>query len=111
VTRAPAAVPAPAVAAKPAAPTAAAPVPARVATAARAPAVTPWSIQLGASTDAADAKRLAAKHDGAQVVSADVDGRRWYRVRLGGFASRADAQTALARLERETGAHGFVTGR
>jgi cell division septation protein DedD len=75
------------------------------------PPASPWSIQLGASTDPADAKRLAAKHPGALVVSADVDGRRWYRVRLGGFASRGDAQAALARLERETGARGFVTGR
>jgi septal ring-binding cell division protein DamX len=118
--RAPAPLPAPAPAAVPAAaaPVAAAPAAkaqARSAPAPRAspepPPASPWSIQLGASTDPDDAKRLAARHPGALVVSADVDGRRWYRVRLSGFASRGDAQAALARLERETGARGFVTGR
>jgi cell division protein FtsN len=69
------------------------------------------SFQLGASSDAADAKRLAARHDGAQVLTADVDGRRWYRVRVAGFDSRAEAQAALERLQRETGVRGFVTGR
>jgi septal ring-binding cell division protein DamX len=68
-----------------------------------------WAIQLGASPKESEAQRLAARHDGARVVAADVDGKRWYRVRVGGFASRAEAQAALDRLARERSARGFVT--
>jgi cell division protein FtsN len=67
-----------------------------------------WEIQLVASPNEAEAKRIAVKHAGARVVTADVDGKRWYRVRLVGFASRPEAQAALERLGRD-GVHAFVT--
>jgi cell division protein FtsN len=64
------------------------------------PAPPSWTIQLGASPKESEAQRLAAKHPGAHVVAADVDGKRWYRVRLGNFGSRADAQAELPRVDR-----------
>lgn len=67
-----------------------------------------WEIQLVASPNEGEAKRIAGRHSGARVITADVDGKRWYRVRLVGFATRPEAQAALERLGRD-GAHGFVT--
>ncbi|HET7824475.1 MAG TPA: SPOR domain-containing protein [Anaeromyxobacter sp.] len=64
------------------------------------PASAAWTIQLGASPRESEAQRLAAKHPGAHVIAADVDGKRWYRVRLGSYGSRADAQAELPRVAR-----------
>lgn len=70
-------------------------------------------IQVGASPNRAEADRIAKKFAarGARVVAADVDGKRWYRVRLASttYDSRNDAERALSRLARETGVRGFVT--
>ena len=91
------------VAAAATAPPAAAPAPALEA----ARAAGPWTIQVGSSTQRSEAERLAARHAarGATVVSADVGGKRWYRVRLGGWGTRAEAERALAELRLP----GFVT--
>jgi hypothetical protein len=67
-----------------------------------------WAIQLGASPNEAEARRIAARHSGARIVTADVDGKRWYRVRLAGFRSERDAEVELDRLAREHGVRGFV---
>ena len=68
-----------------------------------------WSVQLGASPRESEAAQIAARHPGARIVAADVDGKRWYRVRLGAFGSRGDAQAALDRLARDARDRGFVT--
>jgi septal ring-binding cell division protein DamX len=68
-----------------------------------------WTVHVGASPREAEAQRLAARTPGARVVVADVDGKRWYRVRVGGFATRSEAETELERLARVAGAKGFVT--
>jgi septal ring-binding cell division protein DamX len=67
-----------------------------------------WAIQLGASPNDGEARRIAAKHPGARIVTADVDGKRWYRVRLAGFRSKSDAEAELQRLGHEEGVSGFV---
>jgi cell division protein FtsN len=84
--------------------------------AAKAPASTPGAafvIQVGASPSRAEADRIAKRFAsrGARVLAADVDGKRWYRVRLASttYDSRSDAERALSRLSRETGIRGFVT--
>jgi single-stranded DNA-binding protein len=70
-----------------------------------APAAAPvgWDIQLAASPNQAEAQRIASRHPGARVVAADLDGKRWYRVRLVGYPTRADAQAGLDRLGRDGG--------
>jgi septal ring-binding cell division protein DamX len=67
-----------------------------------------WTIQLGASPNEREAQRIAVRHPGARIVTADVDGKRWYRVRLAGFRTQRDAEAELARLSREEGVRGFV---
>lgn len=73
----------------------------------------PFVIQVGASPNRSEADRIAKRFAsrGARVVAADVDGKRWYRVRLASttYDSRAEADRALSRLSRETGIRGFVT--
>ena len=73
----------------------------------------PFVIQVGASPNRSEADRIAKRFAsrGARVVAADVDGKRWYRVRLASttYDSRAEADRALSRLSRETGVRGFVT--
>jgi cell division protein FtsN len=68
-------------------------------------------IQIGASSSRVEAERIAKRYAsrGARVSAADVDGKRWYRVRLASYDSRPDAERALSRLSRETGLSGFVT--
>jgi cell division protein FtsN len=68
-------------------------------------------IQIGASSNRSDADRIAKRFAsrGARVVAADVDGKRWYRVRLATYGTRSEAERALSRLSRETGVRGFVT--
>jgi cell division protein FtsN len=70
-------------------------------------------IQIGASPNRAEADRMAKRFAsrGARVMPADVDGKRWYRVRLASttYENRSDAERALSRLSRETGVRGFVT--
>jgi septal ring-binding cell division protein DamX len=72
-----------------------------------------YTIQLTSSTDRREAERLAVRYAarGARVEAADVSGKRWYRVRVGGYPTKEAASAALDRLARETGAKGWVTAR
>ncbi len=94
----------------PAPPRAVAPSPAPPAA---SPEPAAFAIQVGASQDRAEAERIAEKFRAhrPRVVEAVVPGKgRWYRVKLGGFETKADAERYLRDLARETGAKGFVTG-
>jgi DedD protein len=107
----------------PAAPPVAAPAPPQAAAQAAPPAPAPkafpsappdrpWTVQLAASQDRADAERAAAKFAalGARVEEADVPGKgRFWRVRVGAFESREAAERYREDVARETGAKGFVT--
>jgi len=76
-----------------------------------APAPGRFAIQVGATQSEGDARRLAARHeaDGARVVPAVVPGKgKVYRVKLGTFATRAEAERRLEALRRD-GVKGFVT--
>lgn len=62
-----------------------------------------YSIQVGSYQQMAEAADLAEQWKGrgypAYVMIADIPNRgRWYRVRLGGFATRKDASRYLAKL-------------
>lgn len=92
-----------------------APAPAHPATAPAASAHPPsgaFCIQLAATQSRAEADKIAARHRGLspRVEAADVPGKgRFYRVRAGSFASRAEAERFLNDAARESGAKGFVT--
>jgi cell division septation protein DedD len=93
----------------PAPPAAAVPVPAPPAP---SPGSAIFAVQVGASQDRAEADRLADRYRAhrPRVVEAVVPGKgRWYRVKLGAFETRADAERYLRDLAREAGAKGFVT--
>jgi cell division protein FtsN len=68
-------------------------------------------VQVGAANDRGEAERIAARFSrfGPRIVSAVVQGKSWYRVRLGDFETKAAAEKFLKDLSRETGAKGFVT--
>jgi cell division protein FtsN len=75
------------------------------------PEATGFTIQVGATQDGAEAKRLAERFRGhdPRVVSADLPGRgRWYRVRLGHFESREAATRYLRGLAAGTAAKAMV---
>jgi DedD protein len=70
-----------------------------------------FTVQLSASADRAETDRLAARFRslGARVETADVPGKgRFYRVRVGSFATRAEAEQRLRELARDSGAKGYV---
>ena len=70
-----------------------------------------FSVQVGSTPDRAEADRIAARFRGRapRVEAADLGARgRWWRVRVGAFASRDDARRLLADLSRETGVKGLV---
>ena len=109
-------------------PTAAAPAPAEAPRAEPAPAPTPrpveaappaappadrpWTVQLAAAQDRAEAERTAAKFAALnpRIEQADVPGKgRFWRVRVGAFETREAAERYLRDVARETGAKGFVT--
>jgi DedD protein len=72
----------------------------------------PWTIQLAASEDRAEAERLAARFAtlNPRVEEALIAGKgRFYRVRIGGFDTKEAAQRYLRDAARETGAKGIVT--
>lgn len=111
-------------AATPPAPPAAAPAPAPegdtpAAEASKAPAppprpapLKPWTVQLAASEDRAEAERLATRFAalGPRIEEAVVPGKgRFFRVRVGSFESKDAAQRYLRDVARETGAKGIVT--
>jgi cell division septation protein DedD len=64
-----------------------------------------WAVQILATPDRSFAtmwmEKLNTKGYDAFVVEAEIDGKTWYRVRLGNFTTRRDAETlgALVRLE------------
>ncbi len=71
-----------------------------------------FAIQVGATQDIGEAQRIADrfKNHKPRIVSADIPGRgRWYRVKVGAFGTRPEAERYLADLARETSARGFVT--
>ncbi|HEY6106207.1 MAG TPA: SPOR domain-containing protein [Anaeromyxobacteraceae bacterium] len=98
----------------PAAPPAQAPAPMAAVPAPPAgpePGSAAFAIQVGASQDRAEAERIAGRYRAhrPRVVEAVVPGKgRWYRVKLGAFETRADAERYLRDLVRETGVKGFV---
>lgn len=69
-----------------------------------------WTVQIKSSPDKkfADnwADRLKAKGYDAFVVDADVKGQTWYRVRVGHFAAREEAEALRSTLESKGGLSG-----
>jgi DedD protein len=75
-----------------------------------------WCLQVASLPTRADADRevarLAKQGWAAYVVEADVPGKgHFFRVRIGGYETRAAADQALADFKRKTGAAAFVTSR
>ncbi len=64
-----------------------------------------WSVQVKAFARQRDAsslaKRLKGKRYDAYVVSIQIKGRTWYRVRVGRLATQREAQGLLLKLKRE----------
>jgi len=69
------------------------------------PETSVWSVQVKAFARQRDAsnlaKRLKDKEYDAYVVSIQIKGRTWYRVRVGHLATQRDAQGLLLKLKRE----------
>lgn len=69
-----------------------------------------WTVQVKSSPDKkfADrwADRLKTKGYDAFVVDADVKGQTWYRVRVGHFAARQEAEALRTTLESKEGLSG-----
>jgi rare lipoprotein A len=85
-----------------AAPREAAAAPREVAAAPREAAAAPregWTLQLGAYSTEARAVDLARAWPGAQVQKADVGGRPVWRVRVGLYPTRREAEEAAQRME------------
>jgi DedD protein len=73
--------------------------------------VKPWTIQLAAAQDKAEAERVASRFASLnpRIEQADVPGKgRFWRVRVGGFDTKDAAERYLRDVGRETGAKGFV---
>jgi len=73
-----------------------------------------WTVQIKSSPDKKDADRwvdrLKAKGYDAFVVEGDVKGQTWYRVRVGHFAARQEAEALRTALESQEGlSGGFLT--
>jgi DedD protein len=73
-----------------------------------------FTVQVKATQSQGEAEKFAAKLHGkgyhAMVAEADVPGKgHWYRVRVGHFESRAEAEHYLGDFERETHLTAFVT--
>jgi DedD protein len=77
----------------------------RTAKAATQPEKSVWSVQVKAfarQRDASDlAKRLKGKGYDAYVVSIQIKGRTWYRVRVGHLVTQLEAQGLLLKLKRQ----------
>ena len=74
----------------------------------------PWTVQVNATTNLAQAiglaHRLRQKGYDAYTVQAPIHGQTWYRVRVGRFKSRQQAQDMEAHLKRTEGlANAYVT--
>jgi DedD protein len=72
-----------------------------------------WSIQVNSYPDAKSAndliERLKNKGYNAFVTEANVNGKTWYRVRVGRFASREEALKTEAALKNENYPKAFAT--
>jgi cell division protein FtsN len=96
-----------------------APAPAPVPKAEPAPASRPpaavFTVQVGSFRDREAAvtlaKRVADQGVSAGVSEAFVAGRTWYRVQVGRFETRSDAETYYRKRLRAKGVQGFVTTR
>jgi DedD protein len=87
------------------------PPPAEAPAADAPPALKPWTVQLAAAEDRAEAQRLADRFATLhpRVEEALVPGKgRFFRVRVGSFDSKEAAQRYLRDVARETGAKGIV---
>jgi len=77
----------------------------RTAKATTQPEKSVWSVQVKAFARQRDAsnlaKRLKGKEYDAYVVSIQIKGRTWYRVRVGHLATQRDAQDLLLKLKRK----------
>ncbi len=77
----------------------------KIARSAPKPEKSVWSVQVKAFARQRDArdltKRLKGKGYDAYVVSIQIKGRTWYRVRVGHLASQREAQSLLFKLKRE----------
>ena len=72
----------------------------------------PWTVQLAAAQDHAEAERTATRFAALnpRIEAADVPGKgRFWRVRVGAFETKQAAERYLRDVARETGAKGFVT--
>lgn len=67
------------------------------------PSAPSWSVQVTAFQNSSDATQMASELDGegyaAFVVSGQVKGKTWHRVRVGRYPSREAAATALKKLK------------
>jgi cell division protein FtsN len=70
-----------------------------------------WCVQLGAANDRVESERIAARFErfAPRIETAVIQGKTWYRVRVGAFATKVAAEKYLKDLSRETGAKGYVT--
>jgi len=92
-----------------------APPPAPPARAAARPPSAVFTVQVGSFQDRATATAMA-REVGAQGVSAQVSeafvaGRTWYRVQVGQFETRTEAENYYRARLRNKGVQGFVTTR
>ncbi len=74
-----------------------------------------WSVQVRASQIQSEssglAKKLKDKGYDTEVVEAKVQGRTWYRVHVGHFATQQEAQALLNTLKSKEGLSGaFLVG-
>jgi len=74
-----------------------------------------WAVQVRASQTRSDslglAKKLKAKGYDAQVVEGQIQGRTWYRVHVGHFVTKQEAQALLNMLKSKEGLSGaFLVG-
>lgn len=76
-----------------------------------------WAVQVGAYPDEKDANaviaRLKDKGYDAFVARGEIKGKRWYRVRVGRLATRAEAETLQKKLagQEKTGQSMIVANR
>lgn len=75
----------------------------------------PWSVQIAASTEkevaANMAQRLTAKGYEGFVVGAEVNGKTWYRVRVGRSMAREEAEKLRQLLDAKEGLRGAFVAR
>ena len=71
-----------------------------------------WTVYANPTRDllAAEHERAALRAKGyaAEVVTLKRDGDMWYRIRVGRYATQAQAEEAARRLRSDGSVHGFV---